>query len=90
MVAIAILYRSFGVQPLTNRRTKFVALAFESSGWTDPTVQKLVNVWEQAAGFATFWPRPAGVQRSNTGTRVCGCTRSKSPYLYDGWSSFGR
>jgi hypothetical protein len=37
------------VQPLTNRRTKFVVLAFESSGWTDPTVQKLVNVWEQQA-----------------------------------------
>ena len=32
------------VQPLTNRRTKFVVLAFESSGWTDPTVQKVVNV----------------------------------------------
>ena len=29
------------VQPLTNRRTKFVVLAFESSGWTDLTVQKL-------------------------------------------------
>ncbi len=40
------------VQPLANRRTKFVVLAFESSGWTDPTVQKLVNVG--AAGFATF------------------------------------
>ena len=26
------------VQPLTNRRTKFVVLAFESSGWTGPTV----------------------------------------------------
>ena len=37
------------VQPLTNRRTKFVVLAFESSGWTDPTGQKLVNVWEQQA-----------------------------------------
>jgi hypothetical protein len=37
------------VQPLTNRRTKFVVLAFESSGWTNPTVQKLVNVWEQRA-----------------------------------------
>ena len=36
------------VQPLTNRRTKFVVvMAFESSGWTDPTVQRLVNVWEQ-------------------------------------------
>ncbi len=38
------------VQPLTNRRTKFVVLAFESSGWTDPTVQKLVNVWDQTQG----------------------------------------
>ena len=37
------------MQPLTNRRIKFVMLAFESSGWTDPTVQKLVNVWEQQA-----------------------------------------
>jgi hypothetical protein len=36
-------------QPLTNRHTKFVVLAFESSGWTDPTVQKLDNVWEQQA-----------------------------------------
>jgi hypothetical protein len=31
------------VQPLTNRRTKFVVLAFEASGWTDPTVRKLVK-----------------------------------------------
>ena len=51
-------------QPLTNSRTKFVVLASESSaGWTDPTVQKLVdvNVWEQNA-FATyvsFGPEPA-------------------------------
>ncbi len=37
------------VQPLTNRFTKFVVLAFESSGWTDPTVQRLVNVWELQA-----------------------------------------
>ena len=37
------------MQPLTNHRTKFVVLAFESSGWTDLTVQKLVNVWEQQA-----------------------------------------
>ncbi len=37
------------MQPLTNRHPKFVVLAFESSGWTDPTVQKLVNVWEQQA-----------------------------------------
>ncbi len=37
------------VQPLTNRHTKLVVLAFESSGWTDFTVQKLVNVWEQQA-----------------------------------------
>ncbi len=37
------------VQPLTNRRTKFVVLAFELSGWTEPTVQKLVNVCEQQA-----------------------------------------
>ena len=46
------------VQPLTNRRTKFVVLAFESSGWTDPTVQKLVNVWEQQASRRT----PVGAQ----------------------------
>ena len=32
------------VQPLTNCRTKFVVLAFESSGWTDPTAVQ--NVWE--------------------------------------------
>ncbi len=32
------------VQPLTNRRLKFVVLAVKSSGWTDPTVEKLVNV----------------------------------------------
>ena len=37
------------VQPLTNRHTKFVELASESSGWTDSTVQRLVNVWEQSA-----------------------------------------
>ncbi len=31
-------------QPLTNRCTKFVVLTFESSEWTDRSVQKLVNV----------------------------------------------
>jgi hypothetical protein len=52
------------VQPLTNRRTKFVVLAFESSSWTDPTVQKLVNVWEQQ-----FGPRPALVGPATASTR---------------------
>jgi hypothetical protein len=33
-------------------------LAFESSGWTDPTVQKLVNVWEQQAS-RRLGPDPA-------------------------------
>jgi hypothetical protein len=41
---------SADVQVLTNRRKKFVVvLAFESSGWADPTVQTLVNLWEQRA-----------------------------------------
>jgi hypothetical protein len=66
----------------SNRRTKFVVLAVESSsGWTDPTVQKLVNVWEQQHASRHLGPdrrwSPAGSStrhelcpaRSNTGTR---------------------
>ncbi len=52
-----------------------VVLAFrivrlDGGGPTVSGVQKLVNVWEQAAGFATFGPRPAlvagGVQHQTT------------------------
>ena len=36
------------MRPLTNRCTQLVVLAFESlSGWAHPTLQKLVNLWEQ-------------------------------------------
>ncbi len=85
------------VQPLTNRHTKFVALAFESSAWTDSTLQRLVNVWEQQPsrplGPDRRWsPRHRGeiqywnsVSLSSLGTLV-----SKSPYLDEGWPSFGR
>ena len=51
------------VQPLTNRRTKFVVLTFEPSGWTDPTVQKLVNVWEQQASRDVWAPTGVGRRR---------------------------
>ena len=37
------------VQQLSNRRTKFVVLAFESSSWTEPTVQTAGHAWEQRA-----------------------------------------
>ena len=46
------------VQPLTNRLTKVMVLAFESAGWMDPTVQKLVNVWEQRASRRLGPDRP--------------------------------
>ncbi len=58
---------------LTNHRTnKFVVLAFESSGWTDLAVQKLVNVWE---ALRRLGPDPTGVVGAgkfthNTTTRV--------------------
>ncbi len=48
------------VQPLTNRRTKFVVLAFESSGWTNPTVSAEAGQRVGAAGFADVWA-PTGV-----------------------------
>ena len=63
------------VQPLTNHRTKFVVLAFESSGWTGPTVQKLVTVWEQQASVQLqTQPSPD----SNTGT-----------WFPSSWATFG-
>ena len=95
------------VQPLTNRRTKFVVLAFESSGWTDPTVQKLVNVWEQQAsrrlgpdrrwspaGSSTRHKLSSEIQYWNSVSLIlrldAALLVSKSPYLDDGWPSFGR
>ncbi len=93
-------YRA-AVQPLTNRRTKFVALAFESSGWTDPTVQKLVNVWEQQASrrlgpdwrwsSSTRHELSSEIQYWNlVSVILIAILVSKSPYLNDGWPSFGR
>ena len=63
--------------------------AFESSGWTDPTVQRLVNVWEQQAsrrlGPDRRWS-PAG---SST-RHVCSCpTRSNTRILELGFPSWG-
>ncbi len=58
------------VQPLTNCRTKFVVLAFESSGWTDPTVQKLVNVWEKSR-LRDVWDQTT--RYTCTGTSNTGC-----------------
>ncbi len=64
------------VQPLTNRHTKVVVLAFASSGWTDPTVHDVCLVWSNGAGLLR--------RRHQTRTSL------KSPYLDDGWTSFGR
>ncbi len=78
------------MQPLTNRRTKFVVLAFESSGWTGPTVQKLVNVWEQQASRRLGPDRRLGssseIQYWNSVSLILRLdVVSKSPYLDDGW-----
>ena len=95
------------VQPLTNRRTKFVVLAFESSGWTDSTVQRLVNTWEQQAsrclgpdrrwspaGSSTRHELSSEIQYWNSVSLILRLGEalwvSKSPYLDDGWPSFGR
>ena len=85
------------MQPLTNRRTKFVVLAFESSGWTDPTVQKLVNVWEQQASRRLGPDRRWSPARSSTRHELSSETQreilelvvSKYPYLDDRWPSLG-
>jgi hypothetical protein len=85
------------VQPLTNRRTKFVVLAVESSEWTDPTVQRLVNVWGQQAsrrlgpdrrwspaGFSTRHELSSEIQYWNSVGAALWV--SKSPY----WMMGGR
>jgi hypothetical protein len=71
---------------LTNRRTKFVVLTFESSGWTDPTVQKLVNVWEQQASRRLGPDQTccSAVSEIQYWSSVSLIVRSKSPYLDDG------
>jgi hypothetical protein len=80
------------VQPLTNRRTKFVVLAFESSGWTDPTVQKLVNVWEQQAsrrlGPDRRWS-PAGSSTRHELSSEIQCGHSVSAHPAVGRGTFG-
>ncbi len=76
------------VQPLTNRRTKFVVLAFESSGRMGPTVQRLANVWEQQAS-RRLGPDRRGSSEIQYWNLVLGLGAalwvSKSPYLDDGW-----
>ncbi len=89
------------MQPLTNCRTKLVVLAFESSGWTDPTVQRLVNVWEQQASrrlgpdrrwwSSTRHQLSSQIQYWNL-VSLMGAALwvSTFPYLNCGWPSFGR
>ena len=81
-----------------------MVVAFDSSGWTDPTVQRLVNVWEQQAASRRSGPDRCWLPSTRHQlSQISGpiywnlvslilplIGLSKSPYLDDGWPSFGR